>query len=142
MKKFLSRFGIDYKAIKFIIVGVINTLFGSGLMFLMYNFTNVGYYVSSFSNYFFGSIMSYFLNKYFTFNYKKKSWKTIVNFILNITFCYLLAYGLAKNIITLILKGYSLKFIDNISMLFGMGMFVILNYYGQRYFVFKNNEDL
>ena len=38
---------IDKKLIKFLIVGVINTLVGSGLMFLLYNLLGVSYWISS-----------------------------------------------------------------------------------------------
>lgn len=138
--KLLDKFEIDIKTIKFIIVGIINTLFGTGLMFILYNCFNVGYYFSSFCNYFFGSILSYFLNKYFTFKCKTKSFKTVISFIINISLCYLLAYGIAQQVVKLILSSFDKKIIDNISMLVGMCLFVGLNYIGQRYIVFKDES--
>ena len=143
MKNKLKKFGIDIKAIKFLIVGVVNTLFGCGLMFILYNCFGVNYYISSFCNYFFGSILSYFLNKYFTFQYKKKNIKTIIKFIINIILCYLLAYGLVRKIIKIILVNQSIKLIDNISMFGGMVVFVVLNYFSQRFIVFtdKNKKN-
>lgn len=139
--KLLNRFEIDIKTLKFVIVGIINTLFGTGLMFILYNCFNAGYYFSSFCNYFFGSILSYFLNKYFTFKCKKKSFKTILSFIINILLCYLLAYGIAQQAVKFILSGFDKKIIDNISMLVGMCLFVGLNYIGQRYIVFKDENN-
>ena len=62
-------------------------------------------------------------------------------FITNITICYLLAYGLAKPVVSWILNGQSKTVQDNLSMLVGMGAFVVLNYLGQRLFVFKKNDD-
>ena len=141
MIDFLKKIGIDIKAIKFIIVGIINTLFGSGLMFVLYNCFSVNYYISSFCNYFFGSILSYFLNKYFTFNYKKRNFKTVVKFALNILICYLIAYGAVREIIKMILVGKDIKVIDNISMFGGMFAFVALNYFSQRFLVFKEEKD-
>ena len=41
---------------KFILVGVANTIFGTGIMFVFYNVFHFSYWVSSASNYFFGSI--------------------------------------------------------------------------------------
>ena len=140
MKEKLSKYGIDIKAVKFGIVGVINTLFGSGLMFILYNVFNVNYYISSFCNYFFGSILSYFLNKYFTFNYKKKDLKTIIKFVINISVCYLISYGAIRPIIRIILSNQSTKLIDNVSMLGGMFVFIVLNYFGQRFFVFREDK--
>ena len=65
----------DVTFLKFLIVGVINTLFGTAIMFISYNAFNVSYNISVFMNYFFGSILSYFLNKYFTFKNKENSLK-------------------------------------------------------------------
>ena len=76
---------------KFIIVGVANTLFGTAIMFVFYNIFHFSYWVSSASNYVFGSILSYFLNKFFTFESKDNSLSTILKFVVNISICYLLA---------------------------------------------------
>lgn len=54
---------IDRTLAKFILVGIINTLFGTTIMFAAYNLLHLSYWVSSGMNYFFGSILSYFLNK-------------------------------------------------------------------------------
>ena len=91
IKKLLKFF--DITTIKFLMVGVINTLVGTGLMFILYNIFSVNYWISSASNYIVGSIVSYFLNKYFTFQNKEKSWRQILSFVVNITICYLIAYG-------------------------------------------------
>lgn len=65
MKKFIEKF-LDKTFLKFVIVGIVNTLFGTAIMFGLYNLAGCNYWVSSIANYFFGSILSYFLNKYFT----------------------------------------------------------------------------
>ena len=59
---------LDLTFWKFILVGIINTLVGTTVMFVAYNLCHLNYWVSSASNYVVGSIVSYFLNKYFTFN--------------------------------------------------------------------------
>lgn len=125
---------------KFILVGMINTLVGTSVMFIAYNALHLSYWISSASNYIIGSIVSYFLNKYFTFQNKEKSVKQVVVFIINITVCYLLAYGLAKPVVSWILSGQNQVVKDNLSMLVGMGAFVVFNYLGQRIFVFKKEE--
>lgn len=45
---------IDGKTIKFLIVGVVNTLFGAAIMFGLYNLAGCSYWLSSAANYFFG----------------------------------------------------------------------------------------
>lgn len=127
----------DPTVYRFILVGVVNTLFGTAIMFVFYNVFHLSYWVSSASNYFFGSILSYFLNKSFTFRYGKADLKSILRFTINILLCYLLAYGIAKPVMKYILSGYSVSIQENVSMVFGMILFVGLNYLGQRFFAFK-----
>lgn len=140
MKKFLSNV-FDASTIKFILVGIINTLVGTSVMFVLYNIFGASYWFSSAMNYIVGSIVSYFLNKYFTFKYNRKDYKAVIKFVLNITICYLLAYGGAKKIMILILQDFDTKLRDNLSMIVGMCFFVGLNYLGQKFFVFSQKED-
>lgn len=63
---------LDITFWKFVLVGIVNTLVGTGVMFAAYNLLHLSYWVSSASNYVVGSIVSYFLNKYFTFQNKRK----------------------------------------------------------------------
>ena len=72
---------------KFLIVGVLNTLIGCGTMFLLYNLAHCSYWVSSAANYVVGGIVSFFLNKYFTFGNKKWEWAQVWKFALNVTVC-------------------------------------------------------
>ena len=125
---------------KFILVGIINTIVGTSVMFLCYNAFHLNYWVSSAMNYIIGSIVSYFLNKYFTFKNKQRSWKIVIKFIINISVCYLIAYGVAKPLVARILSGQSVTIQENGAMLVGMCLFVGLNYLGQRFFAFKKEE--
>ena len=127
--------------IRFVLVGIVNTLVGTGVMFGLYNLAGCTYWVSSAANYIVGSIVSYFLNKNFTFRDKSSSWKTVVGFILNISICYFIAYGLAKPAVRMILAGQTRSVQENIAMLVGMGLFVCLNYIGQRFFIFNRKDN-
>lgn len=135
------RFKLDGTVVRFIIVGVINTLFGTAIMFVFYNVFHLSYWISSASNYFFGSILSYFLNKSFTFKYGKTDFKSVFRFTVNILVCYLLAYGIAKPLMRYLLSGFSVSVQENVSMVLGMVLFVGLNYLGQRFFAFKKDSE-
>ena len=139
MKKFLKEF-FDIKLLKFGIVGIINTVVGMIIMFGLYNVFHLSYWISSGCNYFFTSILSYFLNKTFTFKDQSSVAESGLRFFINILICYLLAYGLAKPLISLILSDLPLNYQDNISMLLGMCFFVGFNYIGQRFFVFRDQK--
>lgn len=132
---------IDKITLKFLLVGIINTLVGNGVMFLLYNLCGVGYGISTAANYIVGSIVSYFLNKYFTFKQTKKSFKEILRFVLTIAVCYAIAYGIAKPLAYFVFGGFSNTVKDNLAMLAGSGMFIVLNYFGQRFFAFKGEGE-
>ncbi|WP_235804672.1 GtrA family protein [Liquorilactobacillus capillatus] len=127
----------DVTMLKFIVVGIANTVFGMAIMFIFYNLFHFNYWVSSASNYIFGSILSYFLNKYFTFQNKSKDKRIIIRFIINITLCYLIAYGIAQPVMKALFSGFPMKIQENSAMLAGTILFVGLNYLGQRFWAFK-----
>ena len=138
MKEFIRKF-FDIKFWKFLGVGVINTLAGSLVMFLLYNVAHCGYWISSAANYTVGSAVSYVLNKKFTFENKQSSAKTIFRFAVSIGACYLIAYGAAKPLAMRLLAGAPVNIQENVGMLIGMGLYVILNYVAQRFFAFRED---
>ena len=135
IRKILSV--VDDKFLRFLIVGVINTLVGTAIMFGLYNLAGASYWVSSAANYILTSILSFFLNKYFTFRNRGFSFRQVLRFALNIAVCYLLAYGIAKPIVMHLLAGQAKSLQENAAMLAGMCLFTGFNYLGQRFFAFR-----
>ena len=143
MGNFIKQF-FDIKFWKFILVGILNKVVGMGLQFLFFNLCGWNEWVSSLIGYILGSILSYFLNKYFTFKNKDKGWKPIVKFALNIAICYGLAYGIAIPLISMLctanswtMFGWSVeKFAGNFSMIVGACLFVAFNYIGSNSYEF------
>ena len=134
------KISIPESAYRFILVGIVNTLFGTAIMFVFYNVFHFSYWFSSASNYFFGSILSYFLNKHFTFRYGKTDFKSIAKFTINILVCYFLAYGIAKPLMAHFLSHQSISIQENVSMIVGTVLFTLLNYFGQRFFAFNKQS--
>lgn len=133
---------IDKKLLKFLIVGVINTLVGTAIMFGAYNILGCSYWVSSAANYILASILSYVLNKKFTFEHEGDLTKSGIRFIINIAVCYFIAYGIAKPFAIWMLSGSSITIQENVAMFVGMCIFTSLNYFGQRFFVFKQEDEM
>lgn len=127
----------DKTVVKFLLVGVLNTLIGCGIMFVLYNWAGCSYWFSSAANYVVGSIVSFLLNKYFTFQKKEWSWQQVGKFVLNVAVCYFLAYGAAKPFVLWALSGQPVPVQENIAMLVGMCLYTGLNYLGQRFFTFQ-----
>jgi len=128
---------IDRILLKFIIVGCANTIVGASLMFVLYNVFGLGYWISSTVNYTIGSILSFFLNKYWTFNVRKWSVFMVIVFVVNIVISYILAYKLARMVICFVLSDQPVVVQDNIALAAGICLFTGLNYIGQRFVVFS-----
>jgi putative flippase GtrA len=128
---------LDPVFFKFILVGILNTIVGSAIMFLLYNLAGFGYWAASLLNCGTTSVLSFFLNKYFTFDVREWSLKMIVFFSLVIAVSYIAAYGIAKPFIYRLLWNFDRKIQDNAAMLSGMGLFTTINYLGQRCITFK-----
>ena len=138
----------DKTFLKFIVVGIINTLFGTAIMFssfyileqLQWFSYDINYWTSSALNYLCGSILSYFLNKKYTFEVKETSKESIIRFAINVSVCYFLAYGVAKPLALYLFQGAGERLQGYSALVIGMGLFVLLNYVGQRFWAFKQDE--
>ena len=131
---------MDPTMFKFLRVGVFNTLVGCGTMFLFYNLAGCSYWLSSAANYIVGGVVSFFLNKYFTFQNHERSWKQVIRFAVNVAVCYLLAYGIAKPLTLHALAGQPVNIQENAAMLAGMCLYTALNYVGQRFWAFRSKK--
>ena len=119
------------------LVGVVNTLVGTAVMFFCFNVLAWSYWLSSALNYMVGSIVSYLLNKRYTFQQKGNDWHTVWKFIVNVSVCYVLAYGLAKPFVAWLLSGVTTNIQGNAALFVGMVLFVGFNYIGQRFWAFS-----
>ena len=160
-KDFLKKF-IDIKTLKFLVVGVANTLVGMGIMLLLSYIFNktvpefaeksvfvlgttdytASYIISSVINYVLGGILSYFLNKYWSFGNKEKSKMIVIKFIVTVVLCYIIAYLGAKPLMEIALKntGIANKWKEFLSLIVGAGLYTVLNYFGQRFFAFATKK--
>ena len=139
MKEFLKKL-FDPSLWRLLIVGCINTAVGAAIMFGLYNLAGCSYWFSSAANYVLTSILSFFLNKHFTFRSRTYSFKEVLRFAVNIAVCYLVAYGIARPLVRGLLSDAVTSVRDNVSMLAGMVLFTGCNYLGQRFFAFRKDE--
>ncbi len=127
---------IDSSIPKFLLVGVGNTLLSAVLMFLL---EGLGYWPSTAIAYVAGAVMSFFLNRKFTFQSDEEFGKSAVKFAVNVAVCYVLAYSIAQPLGKIVLgaMGVSGLWLERLTKIGGMGLYTILNYFGQRFFAFK-----
>lgn len=130
------------EAVRFLLVGVLNTLLGSALTFGFYNLAHMSYWISSGLSYILASVFSFFMNKKFTFRNRDSILKSGLRFSANIALCYLLAFGLAKPFAQTLLAGSaaSIKIQENLALLTGMVLFTAFNFVGQKFFAFRKSR--
>lgn len=75
---------LNSTVLRFVLVGIVNTLVGTAIMFGLYNLAHCSYWISSASNYILTSVLSFFLNKIFTFQNKEKDVRQIARCIFQI----------------------------------------------------------
>ncbi len=124
---------------KFLLVGVANTLLSAVLMFLL---EGLGYWPSTAIAYVAGAVLSFFLNRSFTFQSKASFWPSVLRFAINVAVCYVIAYSVAQPVVTWLLSRTAISLIwqERIAKLCGMGLYTVINYFGQRFFAFRNKS--
>ena len=126
----------DRSFVRFLIVGVFNTLLSAIVMFVL---EDLGYWASTSIAYVAGATLSFFLNRHYTFKSTEKVGKTALKFAVNVLLCYVIAYSLAQPFAEWILSytNIGVQWLERITKLFGMVLYTVINYFGQRFFAFK-----
>lgn len=139
---------IDKTLALYLLVGVLNFIVCTGIMFLLYNVADVSKHFAPIVNYGLGSIIWYLSCNYLLFPGHKTTSKQLLCFVLDIVVCYLLSYYLIGPYVSrLLLRSHSVtRFFSfggtenirgNCEMSVGSLSYALLNYFGQRYFVFS-----
>jgi putative flippase GtrA len=127
--------------LRFLLVGVVNTIMGYATLFALYNFAGLGYWPATATSYAATIIISFVLNKYYAFSVKHFTLKQFASFVACVSCSYGLAYSFAMLIIGLAAGNTSKTYQDNGAMLVGMLVFTCLNYAGQRFIVFSSEKE-
>jgi putative flippase GtrA len=125
---------------RFLLVGMVNTLTGLFIIFLLLNVFGLSYWISTFVGNCVGAVVSFLLNRTFTFNSQIDFTKGIPRFIIVILVCYFLSYFLSEFLANGVYDFYNIITYfteEEFAILLGSGFYTITNYFGQRNFVFK-----
>lgn len=141
----------DASFLRFLCVGVVNTLIGVSLNFVLFNYAfwgfgkSAAYWCATFLSNAAGATVSFFLNRSFTFRSRAEISRTAPRFVLVILLCYLVAYKFAEQFLQWGLAAAHWRLGDrlegNAAYLFGMCVYTLLNYFGQKLFVFRKKPD-
>lgn len=129
---------VDRTLGRYLLVNFLCWLVGTGVMYLLYNLHICSYWLSSASNYLIGGTLGYVLNRRFTFHSGGKRATELVKYILHMLCCYLIAYTVAPKLCTGLIEHLGLHATGNVALTVGMVFFAVLNYFGQRYLVFRD----
>lgn len=134
---------INKDFIKFLCVGLLNTAVGVSVTFVILNLIGWNYWISTFMGNSIGAVVSYFLNKHFTFKSKVSNKEAMWKFASAILLCYLVSYSVSYILFQYMIGKliYNHVIHTNLTALVGAGMYTLLNYFAQKYFVFKRGSD-
>ena len=121
---------ISNSVINYIFIGVINTLFGYGVIFLLL-YINMEAEIANFIGYFLGFFLSYYLNKKYNFKSNKSHREDLPKFIISMAISYILN-------LTVMVISYRVLNIDvYISQIIGGLVYTISGYILSKIWVFK-----
>ncbi|WP_062109691.1 GtrA family protein [Bacillus niameyensis] len=131
---------LRHSFLRFLLVGVMNTIVGLSIMYLCLSLFHWNYWVSTLIGNAVGAVVSYFLNKRFTFQSQAAFSTSAFRFVLVIVVCYFVSYkiglvvtewGLEKSLLI------PMTYVNEVAVLIGSGLYTITNYLGQKFFVFN-----
>jgi len=124
-----------HQLIKFGLVGVINTLIGLGAIYVLMYFFSTNPFISNFIGYGMGALISFYLNKLWTFSDKKPITKVLPKYIFIIFVSY------TFNLISIYLAISVLHINQYISQLLGICIYSIIMFLCLRFYVFAVNKQ-
>lgn len=143
---------IDKKTMAYLGIGILNFLLCTGIMFLLYNVCHVSSHIAPLVNYGLGSVIWYLACRFVLFRESRTTPKRLLLFAANVVICYVFSYyAVALPLSKLLLKsrvvqvafdfaGIS-KIDGNCRMTVGAAIYAIANYFGQRFFVFRERTS-
>ena len=154
MSRRLKRM-VDRTLVYYVIIGFLNFIVCTALMFLLFNVCGFSDHVAPLFNYGLGSLIWYLACRYILFRGRESTWQQIVRFLAEVLVCYLVSYYVAAPLLSKVLLRYhrvrrlfsfggdSTEMIrGNCEMTVGVVVYAILNYFGQRYFVFSGRYEI
>ncbi len=130
---------MHFTFVKFIFVGVINTCIGLSIMFICFDLFAWNYWMSTLSGNGVGAVISFILNKNFTFQSNVPVVRGFLRFVIVLFICYVTAYRVGLDLTNYCLNDMNVvkEYKSEIAIMVGSVLYSILNYFCQRYIVFK-----
>jgi putative flippase GtrA len=122
-----------YVFFKYLGVGVINTLVGLTSILLLFNIIHLNYWAATFLGNLIGIIVSFFLNKRYTFKYKGKNRSSLVKFLLVSLISYIISYTLGYYMDSFIKESIPhVGIAENTVIIFSSGIYTVIGFFGHK----------
>lgn len=121
--------------VRFLLVGISNTLIGMGVIFVAWHFLRWSDLAANITGYAIGFVWSYTLNRIWTFGHRGSAARSFGRFLLVCAMAY--AVNLAVLFTLRPLMG-EVSFIPHIA---GMGAYTVVGYLGSRFFAFGQSRS-
>ena len=145
---------LDKTLLLYMLLGIFNYLFCSYIMLLVYNKIDAPQGTAFLTYYVLSTIISLVLNRYVTFRHRHPDGFWFIRFVLVVLGCYLVAQvGIKATLDAVFLlprvQAWLVRMIhthqirkleNNITLLVSSFSYCILNYFGQRYYVFRDKK--
>lgn len=119
--------------LRYLCVGVINTLVGLTSILILFNIFHLNYWIATSIGNIIGIIVSFFLNKRYTFKYNGVKAQSLFKFLLVSLISYIISYSLGYyigNLIENIIP--SIEIFDNFVIIFSSGIYTIIGFIGHK----------
>lgn len=127
--------------LRFLLVGVGNTLLSMAVELGLCNLGGVDPVPASAVGFALGATMSFFLNRYFTFHSEEDFWPSAAKFAINVAVLWAVTHPLLQPWLAGKLQAVFVeKWANNVSLVICMGVYTVLNYFGQRFFAFRRSK--
>jgi putative flippase GtrA len=123
----------------FLSVGVINTVAGYGLMFFALAF-GASYWYATWAGTTLGLIVSFLLNRKYTFRHSGQPWKVFLRFAAASYVCYIAAFGLSKGISHGWTWPNGALTPEQVAAIIGGVLYTMCHYIALRWFVFRSKH--
>jgi putative flippase GtrA len=117
---------------KFLIVGGASTIINYGIFFVLYNYFQINYQLSSAIGYIVGALFGFFFNKYWTYESDSKQYhKEMLKYFLVYTVSLFMGLGLLRFLVVV------LHLSPLIANVVTIGCTTITNFLGTKFIIFK-----
>jgi len=123
---------IRVTAPRFLMVGALNTLVGLSVIFMAKAIAGAGDVTANVAGYGVGFVLSFLLNRTWTFGHRGDRWSAMGRFLL----VFAVAYALNLAVVLLLVRGLQLN--GYLSQMLGVVPYTVFSYFAARHLVFRD----